>query len=104
MIFDPACSTQSLFVHPTRFSSCSGLPWDSCLGRRYSQHRKFPGLFTQKYLTGAEVERLMVVILLAEVILIIPGALVILLPPYCGRAERDVGPAASRHPGPSKRK
>jgi hypothetical protein len=43
----------------------------------------------------------MVMILLAEVILIIPGALVILLPPYCGRAERDGAPAASRRPGPS---
>jgi len=33
----------------------------------------------QEYLTGAEVERLMVMILLAKVIRIIPGALVILL-------------------------
>jgi len=99
--------TQSLFVHPTsllvvqRQVIGAGIPaW----GGDTASIVNSPVCCTQKYLIGAEVERLMVMILLADVILIIRGALVILLPPYCGRAERDVAPAASRHPGSSKRR
>jgi hypothetical protein len=58
VVFDPACSTQSLFVHPTVAShraaagNCHGIPaW----GGDTASIVNSPVCCTQKYLTGAEV-------------------------------------------------
>jgi hypothetical protein len=65
----PLC-TPDLASHRAAAGNCHGIPaW----GGDTASIVNSPVCSTQKYLTGAEVERLMVMILLAEVILIIPA-------------------------------